>query len=83
MNRILTPFVTSILAGIPVFLSAAAPVIAQEKGTVVEEIVARVNNQIITRSDLQKADSSLREELTHEERELAKLQGARKLLEAQ
>ena len=66
MNRILTSFVTSILAGIPVFLSAAAPAVAQEKGTVVEEIVARVNNQIITRSDLQKADSSMREELTHD-----------------
>jgi peptidyl-prolyl cis-trans isomerase SurA len=66
MNRILTFFVASILAGIPVFLSAAAPASAQEKGTVVEEIVARVNNQIITRSDLQKADSSLREELAHD-----------------
>jgi peptidyl-prolyl cis-trans isomerase SurA len=66
MNRTLTFFVTSILAGIPVFLSAAAPANAQEKGTVVEEIVARVNNQIITRSDLQKADSSMREELTHD-----------------
>jgi peptidyl-prolyl cis-trans isomerase SurA len=66
MNRILTSFVTSILASIPVFLSAAAPAIAQDKGAIVEEIVARVNNQIITRSDLQKADSSLREELTHD-----------------
>ena len=66
MNRTSTSFVTAILASIPVFLSAAAPAIAQEKGTVVEEIVARVNNQIITRSDLQKADSSLREELTHD-----------------
>jgi len=66
MNRILASFVTSVLASIPVFLSAAAPAVAQEKGTVVEEIVARVNNQIITRSDLQKADSSLREELTHD-----------------
>ncbi len=66
MNRILTFFVASILASIPLFLSAAAPAAAQEKGTVVEEIVARVNNQIITRSDLQKADSSLREELNHD-----------------
>jgi len=30
--------------------------------------VARVNNQIITRSDLQKADSSLRGELSHDAR---------------
>ena len=66
MNRTLTSFVTVLLASTPVFLFATAPALAQEKGTVVEEIVARVNNQIITRSDLQKADSSMREELTHD-----------------
>jgi peptidyl-prolyl cis-trans isomerase SurA len=38
---------------------------AQTKGIVVEEIVARVNNQIITRSDLQKADLSLRDDVSH------------------
>ena len=46
-------------------LLAPVPAAAQAKGTVVEEIVARVNNQIITRSDLQKADLSLRDEIAH------------------
>ena len=39
---------------------------AQSKGIVVEEIVARVNNDAITLSDLQKADQSLREEIVHD-----------------
>jgi len=48
-------------------VSAAALVVspgasAQTKGTVVEEIVARVNNQIITRSDYQKAAAGLHQE---------------------
>ena len=38
---------------------AQAPSQAQAKGTVVEEIVARVNNQIITLSDYQKAAQAL------------------------
>jgi peptidyl-prolyl cis-trans isomerase SurA len=37
---------------------------AQAKGTVVEEIVARVNNSIITQSDYHKADQSLREDIS-------------------
>jgi peptidyl-prolyl cis-trans isomerase SurA len=40
--------------------------VAQTKGTVVEEIVARVNNDIITLSDLQKADQELHEEILHD-----------------
>jgi peptidyl-prolyl cis-trans isomerase SurA len=39
---------------------------AQSKGIVVEEIVARVNNDAITLSDLQKADQSLHEEVVHD-----------------
>jgi peptidyl-prolyl cis-trans isomerase SurA len=42
---------------------AAVTVAAQAKGTIVEEIIARVNNQIITRSDFQKADVSLRDDI--------------------
>lgn len=42
------------------------PVLAQAKGTVVEEIVARVNNDIITLSDFEKADATLREEIAHD-----------------
>jgi peptidyl-prolyl cis-trans isomerase SurA len=45
-----------------VFLLASANARAQAKGTVVEEIVARVNNQIITLSDYQKAAAGLQQE---------------------
>jgi peptidyl-prolyl cis-trans isomerase SurA len=39
---------------------------AQTKAAVVEEIIARVNNDIITMSDYQKADQQLREEVAHD-----------------
>jgi peptidyl-prolyl cis-trans isomerase SurA len=39
---------------------------AQEKSTVVEEIIARVNNDVITRSDYEKAEAQLREEVAHD-----------------
>src|SRR6202046_2911671 len=39
---------------------------AKAKGTVVEEIVARVNNDAITLSDMQKADQALHEEIAHD-----------------
>ncbi|MGA7852786.1 MAG: peptidylprolyl isomerase [Candidatus Acidiferrales bacterium] len=39
---------------------------AQSKATVVEEIIARVNNDIITMSDYQKADEQLRAEVAHD-----------------
>jgi peptidyl-prolyl cis-trans isomerase SurA len=39
---------------------------AQSKGVVVEQIVARVNNQIITLSDYEKAHDSLRQEVTQD-----------------
>ena len=45
------------------FVSIPTGVVAQGKGTVVEEIVARVNNSIITLTDYQKGDQSLREEI--------------------
>jgi peptidyl-prolyl cis-trans isomerase SurA len=41
-------------------------VIAQSKGKVIEEIVARVNNEIITLSDLDKARASLRDDVTQD-----------------
>jgi peptidyl-prolyl cis-trans isomerase SurA len=53
------------LASLAVFgaiLLAPAGARAQAKGTVVEEIVARVNNQIITLSDYQKAAAGLQQE---------------------
>ena len=39
---------------------------AQTKAVVVEEIIARVNNDVITMSDYQKADEQLREEVAHD-----------------
>jgi peptidyl-prolyl cis-trans isomerase SurA len=44
------------------FAGLSIPAGAQNKGTVVEEIVARVNNEIVTREDLQKARTSLETE---------------------
>src|SRR5271157_335545 len=42
-----------------VCLLAAPLAWAQEKGKVVEEIVARINNEVITRSDLERAQASV------------------------
>jgi peptidyl-prolyl cis-trans isomerase SurA len=39
---------------------------AQTKAVIVEEIIARVNNEVITRSDYQKAEEQLREEVAHD-----------------
>jgi peptidyl-prolyl cis-trans isomerase SurA len=39
---------------------------AQAKALVVEEIIARVNNDVITMSDYQKAEEQLREEVAHD-----------------
>ena len=52
------------LAGIA--LATPTDVRAQSKGTVVEEIVARVSNDAITLSDVLKADQSLHEEIAHD-----------------
>lgn len=50
-----------------ILLGAVSPcLLAQDKGAVVEEIVARVNNRIITLSDLEKAKVTLRQEITQE-----------------
>src|SRR5580658_10466976 len=45
------------------FVGLGVSVCAQTKGVVVEEIVARVNNEIITREDLEKARASLEGEV--------------------
>ncbi len=47
-------------------LLISAPLAAQNKGRVVEEIIVRVNNEIITASDLQRARNSLQEEAKQE-----------------
>lgn len=46
-----------------IFAGFSLPAGAQNKGTVVEEIVARVNNEIVTREDLEKARASLEGEV--------------------
>jgi peptidyl-prolyl cis-trans isomerase SurA len=43
-----------------------AALFSQAKSSLVEEIVARVNNDIITLSDFEKADATLRDEVSHE-----------------
>jgi peptidyl-prolyl cis-trans isomerase SurA len=47
-------------------LFISSPVAAQTKGRVLEEIIARVNNDIITLSDFQRAQNSLHEEARQE-----------------
>ena len=49
-----------------VLTCVSAPVFSQTKSTVVEEIVARVNNDIITREDLEKARGALEGEVRDE-----------------
>ena len=52
-----------LMLGVALVPSAAH---AQTKSIVVEEIIARVNNDVITMSDYQKADDQLREEVAHD-----------------
>lgn len=59
-NRIMAGVGVLALSGVS--LAVSAPAHAQSKGNVVEEIVARVNNQIITLSDYQKAAAGLQQE---------------------
>ena len=49
-----------------ILLGPSSALHAQEKGTVVEEIIARVNNRIITLSDMEKAKTALRQEISQE-----------------
>jgi peptidyl-prolyl cis-trans isomerase SurA len=57
-----------ILGGAWMVSAALVPagVRAQAKPLVVEEIIARVNNDVITMSDYQKAEEQLREEVAHD-----------------
>jgi peptidyl-prolyl cis-trans isomerase SurA len=61
--------VRSIAAGLAAILVIAfspGAARAQAKAAVVEEIIARVNNEIITQSDFQKADAQLHDEISHD-----------------
>jgi peptidyl-prolyl cis-trans isomerase SurA len=57
-------FFTSAAGIAALTMATSAP--AQQKSTVVEEIVARVNNEIITLSDYQRANQALQEEVTQD-----------------
>ena len=65
MNNRIVVAVAS-LACVGALLLAPAAARAQAKGAVVEEIVARVNNQIITLSDFQKASAGLPQEVAQD-----------------
>jgi peptidyl-prolyl cis-trans isomerase SurA len=56
------------LSGAALLTGSLLPSVArgQAKSVVVEEIIARVNNDVITMSDYQKADEQLREEVAHD-----------------
>ena len=54
------------LAATALFSLAAGSVHAQSKGVVVEQIVARVNNQIVTLSDYQRAQQELVQEVAQD-----------------
>src|SRR5579862_7784379 len=54
------------LAAILVIACSPGAARAQAKAAVVEEIIARVNNEIITQSDYQKADAQLHDEISHD-----------------
>jgi peptidyl-prolyl cis-trans isomerase SurA len=57
---------TAILVSAVAAIIFPASLYPQAKAVVVEEIIARVNNDIITLSDFQQADSSLRQEISQD-----------------
>jgi peptidyl-prolyl cis-trans isomerase SurA len=62
-------FVSAVVLSGALMLAAAlipSAARAQTKSVVVEEIIARVNNDVITMSDYQKAEEQLREEVAHD-----------------
>ena len=62
MKRLSAVFLSVLLAAPLLFSQSSAPAQSPSSDTVVEEIVARVNNSIVTRADMRKA----REQLTAE-----------------
>lgn len=73
----------SLLAVCAAFLLLAPASRAQSKGAVVEEIVARVNNRIITLSDYQKASAGLAQEVAQDCQNCSQLQIQSELKERQ
>jgi peptidyl-prolyl cis-trans isomerase SurA len=68
--KIWNTFLASVCAGFIALIGFAVVLVpqasAQAKGTVIEEIVVRVNNSAITLSDIQKAEQSMHEEIVHD-----------------
>lgn len=62
MNKVLK---SSALLFTSALLVSVSCLHAQQKAAVVEDIVARVNNSIVTQTDLQKADQALRDDIAH------------------
>jgi peptidyl-prolyl cis-trans isomerase SurA len=60
------PCVTTALAMIGLAVALTPGAVRAQAKAVVEEIIARVNNDIITQSDFQKADAQLHEEISHD-----------------
>jgi peptidyl-prolyl cis-trans isomerase SurA len=60
------PYVATALAMIGLAVALTPGVVRAQAKAVVEEIIARVNNDIITQSDYQKADAQLHEEISHD-----------------
>ncbi|HXO05483.1 MAG TPA: peptidylprolyl isomerase [Candidatus Sulfotelmatobacter sp.] len=65
-KALLTYICAAAIGSAAIALAVPLGLCAQSKGTVVEEIVARVNNDAITLSDMQKADQALHEEIAHD-----------------
>jgi peptidyl-prolyl cis-trans isomerase SurA len=61
-----TGWLLAVIAGLALGSPALRAQTTATKGTIVEEIVARVNNDIITLSDYQKAETALRSEIAHD-----------------
>jgi peptidyl-prolyl cis-trans isomerase SurA len=65
-HNFVTMWMASAAVAMIAMLVMPAGVRAQTKAVVVEEIIARVNNDVITLSDFQKADQQLHEEVAHD-----------------
>jgi peptidyl-prolyl cis-trans isomerase SurA len=65
-NLKVLPFGIALFAGCAALLGASPSVSAQAKPVLVEEVVARVDNEIITLSDYQKADAALHDEIAQQ-----------------
>jgi len=66
MNTCLSRTICILCLGVAALFFAVHAMHAQTKDVVVEEIIARVNNDIVTLSDFQKAQATLRQEVSQD-----------------